>query len=173
MGGGGRFAREAAAGLQARRDGDPSFNPAPPPTHTNKHTTHAHQHTLTTHAAESGLLARLLAALLRCCEPEAHGAASLAAQQACAECLGMIGAVDPARVQVAPPPPAATLKWVLLLLRALCGGLDVCACVVGGEDSLAVPATCTVSSYLLPFHPSSPAPPPSPLPPWLGLMRSW
>ena len=48
----------------------------------------------------AGLLSRLMSALLRCCDPEAHNMVSQQAQQACAECLGMLGAVDPARLQV-------------------------------------------------------------------------
>lgn len=53
------------------------------------------------------LLSRLMAALLRCCDPEVHNMVSQQAQQACAECLGMLGAVDPARLQVDPQPPAS------------------------------------------------------------------
>ncbi|GAB4817356.1 hypothetical protein N2152v2_004402 [Parachlorella kessleri] len=54
---------------------------------------------------ESALLARLLSALLKCCDPERHNMASLQAQQACAECLGLLGAVDPSRVQLDLQPP--------------------------------------------------------------------
>ena len=53
------------------------------------------------------LMSRLMAALLRCCDPEVHNMVSQQAQQACAECLGMLGAVDPARLQVDPQPPAS------------------------------------------------------------------
>ncbi|KAK9807336.1 hypothetical protein WJX73_002849 [Symbiochloris irregularis] len=56
---------------------------------------------------QSQLLSRMLSGLLKCCDPEAHDPSSLRAQQACAECLGLLGAVDPARVAVelsrAPP----------------------------------------------------------------------
>jgi hypothetical protein len=57
-------------------------------------------------SADGALGGRLLAALLKCCEPEAAAAASAAAQQACGECLGRLGAADPARVQIDPQPPA-------------------------------------------------------------------
>lgn len=49
---------------------------------------------------------RLLSALLKSAEPGANSAASLAAQQACAECLGMLGAIDPSRVKLDPQDPA-------------------------------------------------------------------
>jgi serine/threonine-protein kinase ATR len=48
---------------------------------------------------------RLLRALLESAEPGANSAASLAAQQACAECLGMLGAIDPSRVKIDPQDP--------------------------------------------------------------------
>lgn len=64
----------------------------------------------TVNAASSGaatsLLTRLMSALLKCCDPEVHSQASLQAQQACAECLGILGAVDPDRVAVELQPPA-------------------------------------------------------------------
>lgn len=54
----------------------------------------------------ASLLSRLMSALLKCCDPEVHSQTSLQAQQACAECLGILGAVDPARVAVELQPPA-------------------------------------------------------------------
>lgn len=57
--------------------------------------------------AGAALLSRLMSALLRCCDPEVHNMVSQQAQQACAECLGMLGAVDPARLQVDLQPPAS------------------------------------------------------------------
>ena len=64
----------------------------------------------TAHTASSSgtasLLSRLMSALLKCCDPEVHSQTSLQAQQACAECLGILGAVDPARVSVELQPPA-------------------------------------------------------------------
>lgn len=51
------------------------------------------------------LFQQLIGALLKSSEPEAANAASVAAQQACAECLGMLGATDPSRVQLEPQPP--------------------------------------------------------------------
>ncbi|KAK9914842.1 hypothetical protein WJX75_001188 [Coccomyxa subellipsoidea] len=55
------------------------------------------------HAA---LLSQLLGSLLKICDPEAQSASGRKAQQACADCLGILGAVDPARValDLAPPP---------------------------------------------------------------------
>jgi hypothetical protein len=52
--------------------------------------------------SEPSLQMRLLSALLKSAEPGANSAASLAAQQACAECLGMLGAIDPSRVKLDP-----------------------------------------------------------------------
>lgn len=49
-----------------------------------------------------GLQMRLLGALLKASEPGANSSASFAAQQACAECLGMLGAIDPATVKLDP-----------------------------------------------------------------------
>jgi serine/threonine-protein kinase ATR len=71
--------------------------------------------------AEGGeaLLQRLVAALLKACEPEAGSAVGAAAQQACAECLGMLGALDPARVRAAPPPPPAMLPAAELVTSLL------------------------------------------------------
>ena len=43
---------------------------------------------------------RLLGALLKAAEPGANSPAGVAAQQACAECLGMLGAIDPSRVKL-------------------------------------------------------------------------
>jgi serine/threonine-protein kinase ATR len=65
------------------------------------------------------LLSRLMAALLRCCDPEVHNMVSQQAQQACAECLGMLGAVDPARLQVDPQPPASRCTSDVELLVTL------------------------------------------------------
>ena len=48
---------------------------------------------------------KLLGALLKASEPGANSSASLAAQQACAECLGMLGAIDPSTVKLDPKPP--------------------------------------------------------------------
>lgn len=53
------------------------------------------------------LLSRLMTALLRCCDPEAFNMVTQQVQQACAECLGMLGAVDPARLAVDPQAPAS------------------------------------------------------------------
>jgi serine/threonine-protein kinase ATR len=63
------------------------------------------------------LLSRLLTALLKCCGPEGV-ALGVAAQQNCAECLGILGAVDPSRVHVPPPPlpEMASSDGELLLL---------------------------------------------------------
>ena len=55
---------------------------------------------------EPSLQMRLLSALLKSAEPGGNSAASLAAQQACAECLGMLGAIDPSRVKLDPQTPA-------------------------------------------------------------------
>lgn len=57
-------------------------------------------------SSSASLLSRLMGALLKCCDPEVHNMISQQAQQACAECLGMLGAVDPARVAVELQPPA-------------------------------------------------------------------
>lgn len=48
---------------------------------------------------------------------QAQGAAGKKAQQACAECLGALGAVDPARItlDLAPPPRMVTSQQDLLL----------------------------------------------------------
>lgn len=47
-------------------------------------------------SAEQHLLSGLVAALLRCCDQVISRAPSASeAQQLCAECLGLIGAVDP------------------------------------------------------------------------------
>ncbi|PSC70468.1 serine threonine-kinase ATR isoform X1 [Micractinium conductrix] len=56
--------------------------------------------------AGAPLLSRLLSALLRCCDPEVSNFQSQQAQQACAEVLGVLGAVDPARVAIDLQPPA-------------------------------------------------------------------
>lgn len=56
--------------------------------------------------SDHSLEMRLLSALLKSAEPGANSAASLAAQQACAECLGMLGAIDPSRVKLDPQDPA-------------------------------------------------------------------
>jgi hypothetical protein len=48
-----------------------------------------------------------MSALLKCCEPDVASAVSAVAQQACAQCLGMLGAVDPSRLQIEMQPPAA------------------------------------------------------------------
>lgn len=57
------------------------------------------------------LLSRLMAALLRCVDPEGQRSPKgLQAQQLCAQCLGLLGAVDPARLDVqldAPQPPVS------------------------------------------------------------------
>jgi hypothetical protein len=53
------------------------------------------------------LLSRLMSALLKCCEPDVASVVSQQAQQACAECLGMLGAVDPSRLQIELQPPAS------------------------------------------------------------------
>jgi len=67
----------------------------------------------------SDLLSRLLTALLKCCGPEGV-ALGVAAQQNCAECLGILGAVDPSRVQVPPPPlPEMASSDGELLLRLM------------------------------------------------------
>jgi serine/threonine-protein kinase ATR len=54
----------------------------------------------------AALLSRLMSALLSCCDPEANNVAGQQAQQAAAQCLGMLGAVDPARLTIEVPPPA-------------------------------------------------------------------
>lgn len=56
--------------------------------------------------SDHSLEMRLLSALLKSAEPGANSTASLAAQQACAECLGMLGAIDPSRVKLNPQDPA-------------------------------------------------------------------
>ncbi|KAI3426356.1 hypothetical protein D9Q98_008728 [Chlorella vulgaris] len=63
------------------------------------------------------LLSRLMSALLKCCEPDVASVVSQQAQQACAECLGMLGAVDPSRLQIELQPPASrcTSDGVLLV----------------------------------------------------------
>lgn len=50
---------------------------------------------------------------------QVHTAASSVAQQLCAECLGLLGAVDPARVEVALDPPDTLCGSLLDLLKAL------------------------------------------------------
>ncbi|BDA43155.1 Serine/threonine-protein kinase ATR at C-terminar half [Coccomyxa sp. Obi] len=52
------------------------------------------------------LLSQLLGSLLKICDPEAQSVSGKKAQQACADCLGLLGAVDPARItlDLAPPP---------------------------------------------------------------------
>jgi len=49
---------------------------------------------------DSELLKKLVTALMKSCEPEASSSSSLAAQQLCAELLGMIGALDPSRLKL-------------------------------------------------------------------------
>ena len=42
--------------------------------------------------------------------PQRHNMSSVAAQQACAECLGLLGAIDPSRVQLELQPPPTMCK---------------------------------------------------------------
>ena len=56
-----------------------------------------------TTGSNNRLLSRLMSALIKSCGPEG-GTVGSAGQRACAECLGMLGAVDPARVHVPPAP---------------------------------------------------------------------
>ncbi|KAL3137629.1 hypothetical protein ABBQ38_004906 [Trebouxia sp. C0009 RCD-2024] len=65
------------------------------------------------------LLSSLLGALLKCCDPEIHTPTSWKAQQLCAECLGLLGAVDPARVEVALDPPDSLCRCTQELLTTL------------------------------------------------------
>ncbi|KAL0029509.1 hypothetical protein WJX79_000191 [Trebouxia sp. C0005] len=70
------------------------------------------------------LLSSLLGALLKCCDPEIHTPTSWKAQQLCAECLGLLGAVDPARVVVALDPPESLCRstrdlLIILIMRHL------------------------------------------------------
>lgn len=51
-------------------------------------------------AAQTALLSGLVTGLLKCCDTESSLPVSREAQQTCAQCLGMVGAIDPARLQV-------------------------------------------------------------------------
>ncbi|KAL0053239.1 hypothetical protein WJX82_003001 [Trebouxia sp. C0006] len=73
---------------------------------------------------QTELLSSLLGALLKCCDPEIHTPTSWKAQQLCAECLGLLGAVDPARVVVALDPPESLCRstkdlLIILIMRHL------------------------------------------------------
>jgi len=46
------------------------------------------------------LLRHLISALIKSCSPEITSLSSITAQQVCAECLGILGALDPARVRL-------------------------------------------------------------------------
>lgn len=50
--------------------------------------------------AQTALLSGLVTGLLKCCDTESSLPVSRQAQQTCAQCLGMLGAIDPARLQV-------------------------------------------------------------------------
>ena len=54
-------------------------------------------------AAQVALLSGLVTGLLKCCDTESSLPVSRQAQQTCAQCLGMLGAIDPARLQVRSP----------------------------------------------------------------------
>jgi serine/threonine-protein kinase ATR len=49
---------------------------------------------------DTGLLKDLISALIMSSEPEASSRVSLTARNLCAECLGMIGAIDPSRIKI-------------------------------------------------------------------------
>lgn len=49
---------------------------------------------------DTGLLKDLISALIMSSEPEASSKVSLTARNLCAECLGMIGAIDPSRIKI-------------------------------------------------------------------------
>ena len=46
------------------------------------------------------LLRQMISALIKSCSPEITSLSSITAQQVCAECLGILGALDPARVRL-------------------------------------------------------------------------
>lgn len=65
----------------------------------------------------SAVTVLLLQLLSRFSAPQAHSINERKGQQACAECLGIVGAIDPARVslQAAPPPRLAIGQHALLV----------------------------------------------------------
>ena len=60
------------------------------------------QRTIASDTSSRIMLRRLAGALLKCIEPDASSPQAKVAQQACAECLGMIGALDPNLVALQP-----------------------------------------------------------------------
>ena len=51
-------------------------------------------------AEDDSLLRDLISALVKSCSPEITSLSSITAQQVCAECLGILGALDPSRVRL-------------------------------------------------------------------------
>lgn len=49
---------------------------------------------------DDSLLRHLISALIKSCSPEITSLSSITAQQVCAECLGILGALDPSRVRL-------------------------------------------------------------------------
>ena len=110
-------------------------------------------------SSESSLVSRLISALLRCCEPEAGNVASFQAQRVCAECLGLLGAVDPSRVKVDLQPLAAMCRQASVWLgvegcgvwELSCQPLTVgagCGCWPGLAVLLHVATAATVECQL-------------------------
>lgn len=67
---------------------------------------------LSLQSSNPDLFKQLVGTLLKTSEPEAINAASVAVQQTCAECLGMLGAIDPARIHLEPQPPHRMCRQV-------------------------------------------------------------
>ena len=77
------------------------------------------QRTSATDPFSRNLLRRLTEALLKCTEFNGNSAQSKAAQQACAECLGILGATDPTTVALKPPPKPSRATDALSLAKDL------------------------------------------------------
>lgn len=69
--------------------------------------------------SNSALLQKLMRMLVKSTEPEAGNVASVCAQQACAECIGMLGAVDPSRINLDARTPAGMCTTPLELAVAV------------------------------------------------------